>query len=239
MIKNIICEKRFSMGEVSYFVALTSGLLAFFTPCILPLLPVYFGYLAGEAVTSLEGKKVHRRLLINASAFVLGLTLLNIMLGFGAKAASDLLIRYSDELRIFGGVLLIFFGAYFIFGFKIGFMEREHRLQYKNYTPSFVKSFLLGITFSFGWIPCNGPIIATILMMASFQKNYFGAGTLMLVYSLGFSLMFLLSALLIGIFVNKVKAIYKYFKHIKIGAGILIIAMGILLLMDKMVWLTF
>lgn len=226
------------MGEVSYLVALTSGLLAFFTPCILPLLPVYFGYLAGEAMTSLDGKKVHKRLLLNAFAFVLGLTSLNIMLGFGAKAASDLLIRYSDGLRIFGGLLLILFGVYFIFGLSMKFMEKEHRIQYKNYTPSFIKSFLLGITFSFGWTPCNGPIIATILMMASFQKNYLGAGTLMLVYSIGFASMFLLSALLVGVFVDKVKVIYKYFKQIKIGAGIIMILMGVLLLMDKMVWLS-
>lgn len=227
------------MAEVSYIVAFTSGLLAFFTPCILPLLPVYFGYLAGDAMTALENKKVHRRLLINAVAFVSGLTLLNIMLGFGAKAASELLIRYSDGLRIFGGILLVLFGIYFIVGFSIAFMEREHKLQYKNYTPSFIKSFLLGITFSFGWTPCNGPIIATILMMASFQKNYWGAGSLMLVYSFGFALMFLLSALLVGIFIDKVKIIYKYFKHIKIGAGLIMIAMGILLIMDKMIWLTF
>lgn len=227
------------MGEVSYIVALTTGLLSFFTPCILPLLPVYFGYLAGEAMTSLEDQKVHRRLLINATAFVIGLTFLNVMLGFGAKAASDLLIRYSDGLRIFGGLLLIAFGLYFIFGISLGFMERQHKIQYKTYTPSFIKSFLLGITFSFGWTPCNGPIIATILMMASFQKNYFGAGTLMLVYSLGFSAMFLLSALLVGVFIKRVKGIYKYFKQIKIGAGIIIVLMGILLLMDKMVWLSF
>ncbi len=226
------------MGEVSYIVAFTSGLLAFFTPCVLPLLPVYFGYLAGEAMTSLEKQKVHKRLLLNAFAFVLGLTSLNIMLGFGAKAASDLLIRYSDGLRIFGGILMILFGIYFIFGLSMNFMEREHRVQYKNYTPSFIKSFLLGITFSFGWTPCNGPIIATILMMASFQQNYVGAGTLMLVYSFGFGIMFLLSALLVGVFVDKVKVIYKYFKQIKIGAGVIMILMGILLLMDKMYWLS-
>lgn len=226
------------MGEVSYIVAFTSGLLAFFTPCVLPLLPVYFGYLAGEAMTSLGSQKVHKRLLLNAFAFVLGITSLNIMLGFGAKAASDLLIRYSDGLRIFGGLLLILFGIYFIFGLSMNFMEREHRVQYKNYTPSFIKSFLLGITFSFGWTPCNGPIIATILMMASFQQNYVGAGTLMLVYSFGFGIMFLLSALLVGVFVDKVKVIYKYFKHIKIGAGVIMILMGLLLLMDKMYWLS-
>ena len=226
------------MTEVSYLVAFGSGITSFFLPCILPLLPVYFGYLAGEAMNNLENRKVHRKLLLNAFSFVLGLTLLNILLGFGAKAASDLLIRYSEAIRIAGGILLLLFGAYFIFGMRLGFMEREHKIQYRSYTPSFLKSFLLGITFSFGWTPCSGPILATILMMASFQKDYMGAGTLMIAYSLGFAVMFLLSAVLVGFFVTKIRGIYKNFKQIKIGAGIIMIAMGIRMLMDKMVWLT-
>lgn len=227
------------MGEVSYLVALTTGLLSFFTPCILPLLPMYFGYLTGEVATAetMDDSVVRRKLMVNAFAFVLGLTLLNILLGFGAKAASDVLFRYNEELRIAGGILMLLFGGYFIFGLKLGFMEREHKVQYKGYTPGFLKSLILGITFSFGWTPCNGPIIATILMMASFQKDYLAAGTLMMVYSLGFAIMFLLSALLMGYFLKHVKGIYKHFGKIKVGAGLIMIAMGILMLWDKMHWL--
>jgi cytochrome c-type biogenesis protein len=227
------------MGDVSYIVAFSSGLLSFFTPCIVPLLPLYFGYLAGETVQNIEDQKIHRKLLINTAAFVLGLTALNILLGFGAKAASDVLMRYGNQMRVAGGILLVLFGLYFIFGLRLGFMEREHKLQYKKYTPSFLKSFLLGITFSFGWTPCNGPIIATILMMASFQQDYLGAGTLMLVYSLGFASMFFLAALLVGVFMKKVKGIYKHFKKIKIAAGILMIGMGYLMITNQISLLVF
>jgi cytochrome c biogenesis protein CcdA len=201
------------------------------------LLPVYFGYLAGEAMNNFEEKRIHLKLMMNAFAFVLGLTLLNMLLGFGAKAASDLLLKYTEHIRIAGGIMLLLFGLYFIFGLNMRFMEREHRVHYKRYTPSFLKSFILGITFSFGWTPCSGPILATILMMASFQKDYMGAGTLMIAYSMGFAIMFLLSALLVSFFVTKVRSVYKYFKQIKIGAGVIMIGMGILMLADKMHWL--
>lgn len=221
------------MGDISYFVAFTSGVLSFFTPCILPLLPVYFGYLAGEAMTSLEDKKVHKRLVVNATAFVLGITVLNLLLGFGAKAASNFLIRYADQLRISGGILLVLFGIYFIFGLRLSFIEKERKITYKKYSPSFLKSFLLGLTFSFGWTPCNGPIIASILFMASFKSNYLEAGSLMLAYSLGFSVLFILSAVLVGLFINKIKAVYKYFKYIKWVAGLLMIFMGYLMIINQ------
>lgn len=221
------------MGDVSYYMAFTTGLLSFFTPCILPLLPVYFGYLAGEAMTSLEDNKIHKRLVVNAIAFVLGISVVNIMLGFGAKALSNLLIRYAGPFRVGGGILLILFGIYFIVGLRFGFMEREAKIQYKSYSPSFLKSFALGFTFSFAWTPCNGPIIASILFMASFKADYLAAGSLMLVYSLGFAILFVLSAVLVSFFVSKVKSVYKYFKYIKWAAGIIMILMGILMITNR------
>jgi cytochrome c-type biogenesis protein len=227
------------MNDVSYWVAFTSGLVSFFTPCILPLLPVYFGYLAGEAMDQLSDGKVHRKLIVNALAFVFGISVVNLLLGFGAKAASNFLIKYSVHLRVFGGILLILFGLYFILGLRLGFIEKERKFNYKSYSPTFLKSFLLGLTFSFGWTPCNGPIIASILFMASFKQDYFQAGTLMLTYSLGFSILFLLSAILVGVFIEKIKKVYRYFKYIKWVAGLLMIGMGILMLTNRVSLLAF
>lgn len=221
-------------SEVTYALAFFYGLLSFFTPCILPLLPVYFGYLAGEAINNLEDKKIKRKLMTNAIGFAIGITLLNVLLGFGVKAISTPLMRYGGTLRIIGGSLMVLFGLYFIFGFSFLFIEKERKIQYKKYSPNFIKSFLLGITFSFGWTPCNGPILASILIIASFEQNYLKAGTLMLVYSLGFAIMFLLSAFLVGLFVKKVKKIYSYFLVIKKIAGAVMIIMGILLIANKM-----
>lgn len=222
------------MNNVNYLVAALYGILSFFSPCILPLLPVYFGYLTGDAIDNIGDNKIKRKLLYNALGFSLGISLLNILLGFGAKAITTPLMSYGNELRIFGAILMLFFGVYFALDIKLLFFEREKKIQYKKYSPSFLKSFLLGITFSFGWTPCNGPIIASILIISSFEKNYFKAGTLMMVYSLGFTIMFMLSALFIGLFLKKAKKIYPYLNTIKRFSGVIMIIMGILLLTNKL-----
>jgi len=222
------------MNDVNYLSALVSGIITFFLPCILPLLPVYFGYLAGEAITNLDNSKIKIRLMTNALGFVLGITLLNVLLGFGARAITKPLLEYQDILRAIGGIIMILFGVYFAAGLKWMFFERERKIRYHNYSPSFIKSFILGITFSFGWSPCYAPIVGNILIISSFEHNYFRAGTLMLVYSLGFGTMFLLSAFLAGVFVKNSKKIYPYLNTIKRVAGIIMIVMGILLLTDQL-----
>ncbi|GKX31314.1 cytochrome C biogenesis protein CcdA [Vallitalea longa] len=217
-------------NELTFWVAIFNGFLSFFTPCVLPLLPLYFSYLAGTTITNLENNKdIRKIMIINAIAFVLGLSILNITLGFGAKVINDTLVRYQDSIRKVGGILVIIFGLYFLGVFKIKLFNKEKKYHYKNYSPNFLKSLLLGITFSFGWTPCNGPIIGTILFLASFEKDYMRAGFMMLVYSIGFAIPFLISALLLSRFINNYKRIYKYFDKIKFVAGLLMIIMGIML----------
>ncbi|MDA3847502.1 MAG: hypothetical protein PF505_13340 [Vallitaleaceae bacterium] len=224
-------------ANLTYIIAFGYGLLSFFTPCILPLLPVYFGYLAGDAVTNFDKKKINRKLMINALGFVLGITLLNVLLGFGFRSLTTVISGYSNVFRYIGGGLMILFGLYFILGIRWLFVEKERKVQFKSYSPSFIKSFVLGITFSFGWTPCNGPIIASILMIASFEANYMRAGGLMLAYSAGFAIVFLLSALMVGVFVSKVNKVYKYFGVIKKISGVIMIGMGVLLILNKLTWL--
>ncbi len=222
------------MSDVSFTVAFIGGIMSFFTPCILPLLPVYFGYLTGEAVSDLDTEKVNKKLLINAFSFVLGLTTLNILLGFGAKSISNVFTTNAGTLKIVGGVLVILFGLYFLFDIHIPFLEREKRFSMNNYAPTFIKSFLLGIAFNFGWTPCNGPIVFSILTLAVFKNDYLQAGFLMLIYSIGFSVMFLLSAFFAALFIKKVKNIYKYFRPIKVISGLLMILIGVLMIFDKL-----
>jgi cytochrome c-type biogenesis protein len=226
------------MGDnVTYFLAFINGVISFFTPCILPLLPVYFGFLAGEAITNVDNDKIKRTLMMNATGFVLGITFLNVLLGFGVTAISEPLTAYSNVLRMAGGALMILFGIYFISGIQLMFFERTRKVNYKNYTPGFFKSFLLGVTFSFGWSPCNGPIIGSILIIASLEHDYLRAGTLMLMYSLGFAILFLLSAFLIGNFMSKVKSFSKYYRVIKIVSGSILVIMRILLIFNKLSFL--
>lgn len=233
--------------DVSIITAFIYGLLSFFTPCILPMLPVYFGYLTGDAIDKVNQTQIKKKLMINAIGFVIGISLYNMLLGFGFGAVTSSLAKYSDWLRYIGGGVMILFGIYFIFDIKWMLFERERTIRdksskkkaNKNLSPSFLKSFLLGITFSFGWTPCNGPILASILIIASFEQDYLRSGGLMLVYSAGFAIMFLLSALLVGVFVKKANRLYKYFGVFKKVAGVIMVAMGILLITNNLNWLTF
>ncbi len=221
------------MADVSYLTAFAHGFLTFFSPCVIPLLPLYFSYLAGEALNANNDKKVRAKLIVNSIGFILGLSLLNLMIGFGAKFLSDVLIRNKDIIRIIGGILVIAFGLYFVSGMKIPFLEKDRKLVYTRYSPNFLKSLLLGFTFSLGWSACNGPIVASITLIAAFQQDYLKAGTLMLVYSAGFSVLFLLSAVLAGTFVKKMHTLKPYLGVVKIISGSILIIMGILMLADK------
>lgn len=221
------------MSNVTLSTAFINGLITFFSPCVLPLLPLYFSYLAGEALTIDNSKKVRTKLLVNSVGFVIGISTLNVLIGFGAKFISDYLLMNKDTIRIIGGILMILFGIYFASGLKIPFLEKDRKYVYTKYSPNFLKSLVLGFTFSLGWSACNGPIVASIILIASFQKDFIRAGFLMMVYSLGFAVPFFASAILAGTAAAKLKSLNKYLGLIKIASGIILAIMGILMLMNK------
>lgn len=226
------------MFQISTYTAFINGLITFFSPCVLPLLPLYLSYLAGEAVTSTQQQSKKIRLIVNSVGFVLGISMLNLFIGFGAKFIADYLVQSKDVIRIVGGIFMVVFGLYFVSGKTFIFFEKEKRFVMTKYSPTFIKSSLLGFTFSLGWSACNGPIVASISLIASFQKDYLRAGGLMLIYSAGFAIPFLVTAVLAGFFVDKFKKLTPYFGKIKIVSGIILMVMGLLMLMDKVQWLT-
>lgn len=225
------------MFQVSTYTAFVNGLITFFSPCVLPLLPLYLSYLAGEAISAEQSEQSKKRLVVNTIGFVIGISLLNVLIGFGAKFLADYLIRNKDIIRTVGGFFMIFFGAYFISGKQIGFLEREKKVTMASYSPTFLKSLILGFTFSLGWSACNGPIVASITLIASFQKDYLRAGLLMLIYSAGFSVPFFITSLMAGLLVTKVKKLSPYYGVIKKIAGSVLIIMGLLMLFNKVQWL--
>lgn len=219
------------MTQVGYITAFTNGFLSFFLPCVLPMLPLYYSYLVGETLTAANHKRLKTKLMINSFAFSLGLTLMNVFLGFGVYALTGFFVEYRWLVRIVGGIIMIAFGLYFLLDRPfLPFMEKDYRRIYQLIKPTMIGSFLLGFTFSLGWSACNGPIIASITMIASFQRDYIRAGFLMLAYSAGFSVMFLASALLFGLFAKRLTAMKKVMMRMKQIAGIILIIMGILLM---------
>lgn len=212
------------------------GLLSFFSPCVLPLVPLYLGYLSGGAGQGeLYGKK--GRLFLNTFCFVIGISTAFFAMGLGVSAAGSFLDQNQALVARIGGVLVILFGLYQlgIFG-KSRLLGTEHRfwLKLDKLKMSPIVALIFGFTFSFAWTPCVGPALASVLLMAGSAGTKMMGFLLIGVYTLGFVLPFLA----VGLFTAKVLGIFKKYNHVvkytvKIG-GILMIFMGVLMFTGKM-----
>lgn len=207
----------------SVFVA---GLLSFFSPCILPVLPVYIGYFHEESDTKNLVKP-----LMKALAFVLGLSVSFILLGFGAGALGQVL--YSRWFLILCGIVIILLGIYQLDILKIPGLMKERRIRYTPRNNSLIGSFLLGLVFSFGWTPCVGPILAAVLGITATQGQGIYGGLYMAVYSLGLAIPFMILAVFRHVLLHRIKGIYPYMPWIKRVGGVLLIIMGILVMTQK------
>ncbi len=218
-------------------IVFLAGILSFFSPCTLPLLPVYFAELAAAADSSavVSGSKnsLDLRLILRTLLFVSGLSTSFVIMGFGAGLAGKLL---DSRLFLVGcGILVIVLGIHQTGLIRFRFLERQKKWESNgNPRPGIIGAFLLGFTFSFGWTPCVGPVLATVLALASNQGESFGAAVLMLVYSAGLSLPFVLLAFLGARVLVKLKKVHRHLPKIQVASGILIIIMGVLLMTDNL-----
>ncbi|HFI0105947.1 TPA: cytochrome c biogenesis CcdA family protein [Streptococcus suis] len=197
--------------DLQWFTFLTlfaEGLLSFLSPCVLPILPIYIGLLAGGA----EGKEGERNVLVNTLSFVVGIAVTFFLLGFASSLLSRVLQANAQVLQIISGLLIILMGILQLGWFNIPMLEREFSAKNKVYqagkqvTPFL--AFLMGFTFSFSWTPCIGPILASVFIYASSQEGWL-SGILLLVYCLGFILPFIL----VAFFSQKMLAFFKNNRH--------------------------
>lgn len=203
--------------------ALMAGLLSFFSPCILPLIPIYVGILTSDA--NAEKLNLGRRV-AHTVAFVLGISTMFAILGFGAGALGGLL--NNSVLAIILGVVIVFFGLYVAGVIRIPFLENEHRADMsKIQVNGVLGAYLLGLAFSFGWTPCVGPILGSILALAAEQGGALPGAILLLFYSLGMCVPFVVITLASDVLLSKVRNIHKYMPTIKRVGGILIAIMGV------------
>ena len=169
--------------EVAYSTAYIAGLLSFFSPCIFPIIPVYISILSNG-----EKKSVSKTL-----AFVFGLSITYIVLGFGADYVRD--VFFNDKVRIIGGILVIILGLFQVDILKLKFLEKTKMMNYEGQDQSIISTFILGVTFSFGWTPCVGPILASILVLASSSGDTVNSVGVMFSYLLGMSKTFVILSL--------------------------------------------
>ncbi|WP_314292947.1 cytochrome c biogenesis CcdA family protein [Fusobacterium periodonticum] len=214
--------------EVAYSTAYIAGLLSFFSPCIFPIIPVYISILSNG-----EKKSVSKTL-----AFVFGLSITYIVLGFGADYVRD--VFFNDKVRIIGGILVIILGLFQMDILKLKFLEKTKMMNYEGQDQSIISTFILGVTFSFGWTPCVGPILASILVLASSSGDTVNSVGVMFSYLLGMATPFVIFSLASKTLFKKMSFIKKYLPVIKKVGGFLIIIMGLLLIFNKLnVLLTF
>jgi cytochrome c-type biogenesis protein len=224
------------MSEVGYITAFLGGILSFLSPCVLPLIPSYVSFITGISFDDFKtGDKAHIRKLtiLNSSAFVIGFSTVFILLGISSSYVGKLMAVYYDHIRIIGGIIVIVLGLYVMGVLKLNFLASEKRVHLKSKPRGYFGSYIVGLTFGAGWTPCIGPILGSILLIASTTGSAWQGFILLLIYSMGLAIPFMATSLAINTFLSNFLAIQKYMKVIMVISGLLLIGFGIILLTDK------
>ena len=210
--------------ELSILIALGGGLLSFLSPCVIPLIPSYLSILMGDYT----GEKGKSRLLISSLLFILGFSLVFIVLGLSASFIGQFLLRNLNLFRKISGILVFVLGLHLSGLIKINFLYREKCLELKS-KNIYLRPLLMGLALAFAWTPCIGPILSSILIYAGTQEGLFQGGILLAFYSLGFALPFFLTALFLDHLLPRFKKINNYLPIIQKVAGLLLIILGLLI----------
>ncbi|MCV6575439.1 MAG: cytochrome c biogenesis protein CcdA [Cohaesibacter sp.] len=218
--------------DVSITGAFIAGLLSFVSPCVLPLVPPYLCYMAGVSMDQLTGtqddRKAANRILFSAIAFVLGFSTIFVLLGAGASVIGQWLKLNSGLLNYVAGGIIMLMGLHFLGIFRINLLYREARVNVQKKPAGLVGAYLIGLAFAFGWTPCIGPVLGTILLVAGIEESVQQGMILLTAYSLGLGVPFLLTAAFAG---QAVGVMNKFKRHMgmieKVMGGMLVLT-GIL-----------
>lgn len=207
---------------MQYLLLFLEGIITFISPCLLPMLPVYLSFFAA-------GESGKRKTVINALGFVLGFTVVFVILGAFAGTVGHLLQRYATVVNLVTGLIVIVLGFNFLGIIKIGFLNRSSENQADTRDLNFFSAVLFGMAFSIGWTPCVGAFLGSALMMASRQGGTFTGVVMLLVYSLGLGIPFVLCAVLIDELKGTFTFIKKHYRVVHQGSGCLLILVGLLM----------
>lgn len=222
--------------NITLVIAALAGLFSFLSPCVLPLVPAYIGYLSGATVTA-EGVKVSRRrdTFLHALGFVLGFSLIFILLGVTAWSIGDVLYTYLPRLAQLGGIILVVFGLALMGAFKLPFLYAQKRIEVKV-KPSlgYLSSFIIGIFFGAGWTPCVGPILGSILLLASQASTATQGALLLTAYSLGLGIPFLLVGAAFEAASDTIHRLNRKSNWVAIVSGVVLVLLGFAMLTNKL-----
>ena len=213
------------------FVAFSAGLISFLSPCVLPLIPGYISYITGSSLNKLiEKKNVN---LIPIILFAVGFSIVFIIFGAASTFLGQVLLENSYELRIAAGFVIIIFSLHILGVINLKFLNYEKRIQ-TNENNNFYSPILIGMAFAFGWTPCIGPILGSILALAATEESMSKGISLLILYSLGLALPFILSGYLIQKFLIFSKNFKKNITLISKIGGIILLITGILILTNQL-----
>lgn len=227
--------------SITYPAAFTAGLLAFFSPCILPLIPAYFTFITGYSLEELtSGKRggVRRKVIVATLAFGLGFSLIFILLGASASFMGGLAARYHQIIRVLGGLLIIVFGLHLTGLLRLRFLEVEKRVHLREKPTHILGTVLVGMAFGAGWSPCIGPMLGAILILAGSEESVLKGIALLTVFSAGLWIPFLLMSVFINLMLVFLKRARRILNFVNIAAGTLLIGLGLALVFDRfgMIW---
>ena len=224
--------------QVSIFVAFGYGVLSFLSPCVLPLIPVYLASLVGPEIFEDRAKRKRLPIFLHALSFVIGFSVVFTLWGAGSGLIGSILLNHLAVIRQVAGVLLIVFGVVMLASLKIPWLNYEKRLNVaKTGKTSYLRSFVIGAVFPVAWIPCTSWVLGGILLLAGTSQTAWQGASLLAVYSLGLGLPFLALALAFDFVAPLLKNIRRFSTWIYLVSGILLIAVGILVLTDNIGWL--
>ncbi|HBF3375543.1 Thiol-disulfide oxidoreductase resA [Clostridioides difficile] len=223
------------MQNVNLFLVFIEGIVSFFSPCILPILPIYLSILSNSSVENLkEGKTsfIGSSLFKNTIFFALGISTTFFILGSSVKVLSMFFNENKYLIMFIGGIIIIIMGLFYMGIIKSSILNREKRFNVKFKEMKAITAFILGFTFSFGWTPCIGPILASVLVMVSSSSNHLSANLLIAVYTIGFILPFIITAMFYSKLFKTIDKIKSNMEIIKKIGGIILIVSGILMMVN-------
>jgi len=214
-------------------IAFLAGVISFLSPCVLPLIPGYISYISGSSLNKLIEKEKNL-VVIKTIFFTFGFSLVFIILGSTASYVGKFFLHNSDILKIVAGIIIIFFSLQLIGIVNFKFMDKDVRFFTNKYSNNLAFPLLVGAAFGFGWTPCIGPILGSILTLAAMEENINKSILLLSSYSLGLAIPFIISGILIDKFLLFSKSFKKYISSITKGGGVILLLTGIAILTDQL-----
>lgn len=217
---------------LNLLIAFSAGFISFLSPCVLPLIPGYISYISGQTLDEII--EDNKSVLLKTIFFSVGFSIVFIFFGITASFIGKFLINYSNQLRIIAGLIIILFSLQLIGLINLKILNSEVRFFTKNYRNNLIFPVIVGMAFSFGWTPCIGPILGSILALAAIEENISKGILLLSFYSLGLAIPFIISGVLIDKFLFFSKSFRKYISTItKVGGAILLLT-GIAILTGQL-----